>query len=179
MGEYYYKKPPLFNWLLVLSYNLFGDFSECATRCVSPVSSFVFGLVLFMVGRKYVSSVFGFYASLAFLFSYEVIQYSSIMAEIDMFYSLVIFSMLISIFHFYEQKKYYALFIIVYILAIIGFLTKGLITLLFLIISLLVFFHYNKDLNKLWSRYHCIGLALFLAVIAGYYGWYARYNSLA
>ena len=87
--------------------------------------------------------------------------------------------MLISIFHFYEQKKYYVLFIIVYILAIIGFLTKGLITLLCLIISLLVFFNYNKDLKKLWSRYHCIGLALFVAVIAGYYGLYARYNSLA
>ena len=44
LGEYYYKKPPVFNWILSLSYSVFDNYSEFATRLITPVSNFLMGI---------------------------------------------------------------------------------------------------------------------------------------
>ena len=40
MGELYFAKPPLFNWIIIVSAKLFGSFSEMAVRRGRLYSSF-------------------------------------------------------------------------------------------------------------------------------------------
>lgn len=178
-GEYYYKKPPLFNWVIIAGFYLFGNYSEFAVRFF-PILSFIgMGILVFWVGRKYVSLAFGIYAGLLTLTMVDILYYFSATAgEIDLFYSFITLASFFTIFHFYEKQQYYLLFITTYSLGAIGTLTKGLPSLVFLALSIGVFFLYKRELKKLFGLAHISGILLFVVIVGGYFWWYSQYNAL-
>lgn len=173
-GEIYQLKPPVFNWILASFYSLAGGPSELITRIPTVISLLLLGLVIFLAGKKYVSPSFGALSALLFVTASGNLFFNSLLAEIDMFYSLVTYTALISLFHFYQQKKYLLLFLSVYFLGAVGILTKGLPSLVFTGLSLLAFFIANKDFRRLFSPAHFAGILLFLLITAGYFLAYAR-----
>jgi 4-amino-4-deoxy-L-arabinose transferase-like glycosyltransferase len=173
-GESYFLKPPFFNWILASIYHITGDLSEFNTRIITIVSFITFGFVIFFTGRKYVSLTFGLLSSLLFMTAAGNLFFNSLLAEIDMFYSLVTYSGLICLFHFQRQKQYYLLFLTVYLLGAIGVLTKGAPSLVFTGLSLLVFFIVMKEFRKLFSLAHLTGILLFLGITGGYFYAYSR-----
>ncbi len=178
-GEYYYKKPPLFNWVIIAGFYLFGNQSELAVRFF-PILSFIgMGLLVFWVGIKYVSMTFGVYSGLLTLAMADILYYFSATAgEIDLFYSFITLASFFTIFHFYEKQQYYLLFITTYLLGAIGVLTKGLPSLVFLVISMGIFFLYKRELKKLFSLSHFTGVFIFILIVGGYFWWYSQYNAL-
>lgn len=179
MGEFYYKKPPLYNWLIMGAYQLFGQYSEYATRFFSVLFFIGMGILIFLTGRKYVGLHFAAYSALLFLISVDLLFYfTNTAGEIDLFYSFLTLASFFSLFHFYEQRQYLALFLFTYFFAALGTLTKGFPSTVFLGISLPVFFLYNKDFKRLFTRPHFAGIALYLLIITGYFWMYARHNGL-
>jgi len=177
LGEFYYNKPPLWNWIIILSFKLFGNFSEFSVRFFSVLSFLLIGLLLFLTGKKYVNTRFGIYTSLLLLISFDLYFYYSNLGEIDIFYSLITFSCFIVLFIFYEKKNYLFLFLSFYILCTIGFLTKGLPSISFAGISLIVFFIYHREFKRLISWQHLSGILIFIGLITGYFYLYSRYNN--
>ena len=175
-GELYFKKPPFYNWLLILSYKLFGSYSELATRVVSVASFLMMGVVFFRFARKHVNEVFATYSSLFFLVSVDILFYFSALGEIDLFYSLITLLVFLVIYDFGEKRQYLMLFTLAYFLSAVGFLTKGLPSILFVGISLLVYFIMKKDFKRLFSISHFVGLLVFVAVVGGYFWWYSQYQ---
>ncbi len=179
MGEYYYKKPPLYNWLLIGSYRLFGTYSEYASRFFSLLAYLGMGVLVLLAGKKYVGLRFSVYSALLFLVSADLLFYFTTTAgEIDLFYSFLTLASLLSLFHFYEQRQYTLLFVFTYLFGALGTLTKGFPSLVFLGISLPVFFFYQKDFKKLFTVAHLAGIALYLLIVVGYFGIYGQYNGL-
>jgi 4-amino-4-deoxy-L-arabinose transferase-like glycosyltransferase len=168
-GEYYFLKPPVFNWILAIAYQVTGSHSEFITRIPTVISLLIFGLVIFLAGKKYVSSSFGALSAFLFVTAAGNLFFNSLLAEIDIFYSLVTYSSLIILFHLFHRKKYFLLFILVYSLGAVGTLTKGLPSLLFTGLSLLAFFIVNKEFGKLISLPHLAGILLYLAIVGGYF----------
>lgn len=168
-GEFYYLKPPLFNWILAGTYYLTGNQSEFITRIPTVISLALFGLLIFWSGRKYVGASFGILSSLLFITASGNLFFNSLLAEIDMFYSLVTYLSLISLFYLHQQKKYLLLFLSVYLLGAIGLLTKGFPSVVFTGLSLLVFFLVKKEIGKLFSWQHIAGILLFFLVTSGYF----------
>jgi 4-amino-4-deoxy-L-arabinose transferase-like glycosyltransferase len=177
LGEFYYNKPPLWNWVIILSFKLFGNYSEYSVRFFSVFSFLLIGLLIFLTGKKYVNTRFGIYTSLLLLISFDLYFYYSNLGEIDIFYSLITFSCFIVLFIFYEKKNYLLLFLSFYILCTIGFLTKGLPSISFAGISLLVFFIYHRQFKRLISWQHLSGILIFVGFIAGYFYLYSRHNN--
>ena len=177
-GEFYYLKPPFFNWILATVYQLSGSHSEFVTRIPTVVSLILFGLVIFWTGKKYVSLTFGALSSFLFITAAGNLFFNALLAEIDIFYSLVTYTSLISLFHFYQRKKYFLLFIVLYFLGAIGLLTKGLPSLVFTGLSLFAFFLVNKDLKRLFTWPHLAGISLFLLITGGYFLAYSRYGNV-
>ena len=101
-GEYYFLKPPVFNWILAIAYRITGGHSEFITRIPTVISLLIFGLVIFLTGKKYVSSSLGALSAFLFVTAAGNLFFNSLLAEIDIFYSLVTYSSLIILFH---QKK--------------------------------------------------------------------------
>jgi len=178
LGEYYYKKPPVFNWILALSYSIFDNYSEFATRIITPVSNFLMGIILYFVTRKYINHTVAILSALLFLVSAHTYFYESLLAEIDLFYCLITFLGLLTIFHFHQKQKYFLLFTTTYILHAIGTLTKGFPSILIVGLSLLSYFIVKKDVRKLFSFNHLFGIILYVLIISIYLLIYAQYNSL-
>jgi len=174
-GEFYYKKPPVWNWVIIGAYNLFGV-NEFSVRIFSVLSFLVLGFLIYVVSKRYIGNQQAIISSLFFLISIDLFFYFSLLGEIDIFYSLITFASFISIFHFYEKKNYLFLFVFTYILSAIGFLTKGFPSVIFLVLSILIFFIYKRDIRRFLSLYHLLGIVLFLGIIGYYFFLYHQYN---
>jgi len=174
-GEFYYKKPPVWNWFIVLGYGIFGQ-NEFAVRFFSPFFLLVTGLLVYWVSRRYLGKQHAQLASLYYLVSVDLFFYFSTLGEIDILYSAIVFAGFLSVFHFYQKKQYFLLFIITYLFTAIGFLTKAFPSIIFTGITLVVFFIYNKDFKRLFSMAHIAGVAVFVTIVGGYYLLYNQYN---
>ena len=130
MGEYYYKKPPLYNWMIILSYQIFG-YTEWAVRLWSVLSLIGMGILLFITGRAHANQRFGWYAAFGFVLSADLYLYFSWLGEIDVFYSFLCLAAFLSFFHYGEEKQWYQAFILAYFFYALGTLTKGLPSIVF------------------------------------------------
>ncbi|MEL7118138.1 MAG: glycosyltransferase family 39 protein, partial [Bacteroidota bacterium] len=175
LGQLYYKKPPFFNWLLILSAKLFGDFYPFAMRVPTILSTIGIGVLTVFMGKKYVNTRFGWEAALLTVTSGGIFFYFSTLAEIDLFYSFITLSLFYSIYHFDQINKKYLLFLVVYLLTTIGFLTKGMPSLVFTALSLLTYFIMNKRFKELFFLPHILGILLFFSLSGGYYWIYSQY----
>ena len=125
-GEWYYNKPPVYNWILLLSTQMFGGFTEFALRFPTVLAMFAICMIMIVTGRKYIERADSLVAPLIFISGSSLLFYFSFLAEIDIFYSLITFTGMVAIYYYGAQQRYYLLFFSVYLMCTIGFLTKGL-----------------------------------------------------
>ena len=175
LGEYYYKKPPVFNWMLLLSTYFLG-WTEFALRLPTVLSTIGISLICYYLGKRYVSKEFGQINAFLFIFAGGILFYFSILAEIDLFYSFVTFASISCLFHFYQTKQWYLLFITCYTLGAIGTLTKGFPSLLFQAFSVGGYLLYKRDLKRLLTLPHLVGLIIFFTLVLGFMYIYTSYH---
>lgn len=178
MGEPYYAKPPIFNWILILSYKLFGSFSEFAVRFPSVLSLLLIGAFHFLFVQKFIDRKMAFYSSMLFITCGNIYFYFSLLGEIDIFYSLLTYLCIISIFYFYQSDRFLSLFLSSFFLGALGFLTKGFPSIVFLYVSLVVFLASEKKLKKLFSLYHLMGITVFALISGTFFYFYSLQNPL-
>ncbi|NUO02812.1 MAG: glycosyltransferase family 39 protein [Saprospiraceae bacterium] len=179
LGDFYYKKPPVFNWILLASSWLCGGYSEFAFRLPTVLSTLLLTFLVFLLGRRYVGERFGAFSALLFLTGGGILLYFSTLAEIDLFYSLVTFASFATFFHYYQIRQYWAAFLLTYTLGAIGTLTKGPPSVLFLGLTIFAWLAWKRDLKRLFSLAHLTGAALYLGLLGGYLYIYSHYNSLS
>lgn len=177
-GDLYFRKPPLYNWLLILAYKTFGV-NELATRFFSVLSHLVLGGITYWFTRRHFGQFLAVVIAFSYLLAADILIYFSALGEIDLFYALVTTASLFLIFHFGEQQRFYALFISVYVLTALGFLTKGLSSLPYTAISLLVYFIWTKDFKRLLSLGHILGILVFVAILFGYFYQFSRFEDVS
>jgi 4-amino-4-deoxy-L-arabinose transferase-like glycosyltransferase len=175
-GEYYYNKPPIYNWLLVFLFKIFNSKEDWVLRVPTVLSFVLLAFVNFQVNRRKLGDKVALLSSLLFLTSTDLLFYFSFQGEIDMFYSLIVYLQITSILLFFEKKNYRSLFIFSYLLVSIGVLTKGIPSIAFQAITLLAFFIYHKRFKELFSFWHFIGFGLFILIVGGYFYLYSEYN---
>lgn len=180
IGEYYYNKPPLYNWLLIAFGKLLGGFTEFNLRLPTVLSSFGIAALMYVAARKYWQShQLGLLSALLFLTASGVLLFFSMLAEIDLFYSLIVFGGILAIYHFGEKERYWPLFLLVYLSCALGVLTKGLPSFVFTAVSLLVYFVDKKRFKVLFYPAHFAGIALLSLILFAYYYQYAQYHELS
>jgi len=177
-GELYYRKPPVYNWLLIISYQLFGQASELAVRFFSVFSHLLSGVLLFFFVRRYVAKELALLTVFSFLVSVDILTYFSALGEIDLFYALTTSLSIFLIYYFGERNQNWWLFSLVYVLTALGFLTKGLTSLPFTAISLLVYFIHRRKFKQLISLQHTFGILIFASLVAGYFYQYSQYEEV-
>ena len=174
----FYDHPPLWNIILAFSAHIFGYNSEFAFRFPSALSFLITGIVIFFIGKKYVSLKFGILSAFYYLISVDIYFFFSATAEIDIFFSLLILLSILSVFHFYEKRQFNLLFVFAYLFGVLGFLTKGVAALAFVGITLFAFFLYKKEIKRLFSLAH-ISTAIFsIGIIILYFYWYYQYEDV-
>ena len=177
-GEYYYNKPPLYNWFLLLWFNFFSTYDEFVSRSATVFCLLGYALTIFYFSKKHYSTKFAFLNAFFLITCGRILIYDSMLGLIDIAFSWVTFSAFMIVYHQYEKRNFYALFTFTYLLTAVGFMMKGLPSLVFQAATLLSFFVYKKDFKKLFSLAHIAGVFLFLITVGSYYLAYNQYNSL-
>lgn len=177
-GEFYYRKPPVFNWVILGSMQLFSEHPEFACRTVSVVSFLLIGLLSYWFCKKFYSERLGQMASLLFLSSVHLLFYGSMFAEIDLFYSLVTYASILSLYVFYQRENRLLYFLSIYMLSAIGLLTKGAPSMVFLAVSLLAHLGLTRNWRWFLSWQHVLGALVFSTILVGFVFAYDQHNPI-
>jgi len=177
-GEFYYNKPPLFNWILAAYTHISGNMSEFILRLPTVISLLLMGVVMFMLSRKSLGRTHAFIVSLMWITSARILFWDSFQGLIDITYSLVTLTSFAVIFLYSQKRNWLAMFLLSYALAAAGYLMKGMPSIAFQGISLLVWLIYDKNFKKLFSWQHMAGIAVFAVITGSYYFAYLQTNSL-
>lgn len=177
-GEYYYNKPPLYNWILALFYLLTGSFSEFVTRLPALIPLFLFAITIYystayFLKNKKIAALSGI---LSLVYG-RMISYDSMLGHIDILYSWLAYISFMSIFYFYLKKKWFLLFFISYIITAITFLMKGMPSIVFQGLTIITLLVYTKNLKKFFSWQHILSGIACLLIIGAYFYNYSLYNS--
>jgi 4-amino-4-deoxy-L-arabinose transferase-like glycosyltransferase len=177
-GDFYYRKPPLYNWVIIGFFQAFNSYSEFVFRLPSVIPLFILSFATWFVSRNHIGERAAAIAAFGFLLSGRLLTRDSLLGHIDIAFSLVTFIGFFTVYHFHKKKNFWALFLISYVLAAIGVLMKGLPSFLFQGFTVGLWLIYQRDWKKLFSLSHFAGIAVFLLIVVGYFYTYSQYNSL-
>ena len=176
-GEFYYNKPPFYNWILAGFYLISGSFSEFTTRLPAIIPMFLFAVnIYFWVNHFLRNKSIAVLSGILFLVNGRMLIYDSMLGHIDIFYSLLTFNSFMLIFYFLEQKKWLLLFLSSYIITAITFLSKGMPSIVFQGFTLIAVLLYTKNFRKLFSWQHILSGIICLLIIGAYFLNYYQYN---
>jgi 4-amino-4-deoxy-L-arabinose transferase-like glycosyltransferase len=175
-GELYFNKPPLYNWILITFFKIFGSSSDFILRLPTVVFVYLYSSSIFLITRKFYGNRVGFLNALAFLTCGRMLFYDSFKGLIDTSFSWFIYLSFFSVYYFSKKEKYLLLFLISYLITALTFLMKGLPAVLFQVITLMVWFITEKKWQRLLSWQHLVSVLFFFGIIASYYEAYYRQN---
>lgn len=178
LGQFYYNKPPLYNWILLCFFNLTGVINEWTTRLPTVFFLLCYGATAYYFFKKNFDTKFGFLMAFITMTVGRIFIYDSMFGLIDICYSWVIFTMFMVIYDRWKAGNYSQIFAFAYFLAAVAYMLKGLPTFIFLGATLLALFVWKKEFKKLFSVAHLIGILIFAAIVGGYYLLYLQHNSL-
>jgi 4-amino-4-deoxy-L-arabinose transferase-like glycosyltransferase len=177
-GEFYYNKPPFFNWIIILFFKLTGSYSIFTMRIITVMALAVFGYVIYHFVKKHYNKEFALFNAFMFITCGRILLWDSFIALIDITFSLTIYLNFMLIFHYYQKQKFLTLFVVSYLITTAAFLMKALPSVAFQGLTLLVFFIYNRDFKRLFAWQHFVGFFTFAGLLFLYYYLYSGYNTL-
>ncbi|HRJ17058.1 MAG TPA: glycosyltransferase family 39 protein, partial [Saprospiraceae bacterium] len=157
-GEYYYNKPPLYNWILLVFFNLAGRFDEFTARIPTLLSLLGFAATVFVVFRPKYGTRTAFVNALVLITCGRILFWDSILGLIDICFSWVMFGLFMTVYHAFRKGRFWQLFLLTYLLTAIGFLMKGLPALVFQACTLSAYFLYKREFRRLFSAAHFAGI---------------------
>ena len=176
-GEFYYNKPPFYNWILAGLYLLTGSFSEFVTRLPAIIPMFLFAAtiyasVLIFLRDKWIALLSGMF----FIVNGRMLIYDSMLGHIDIFYSWLTYISFMCMFWFYRRNQWFWLFLSSYIITAITFLCKGMPSVVFQGFTLLALLISTGNFRKLFGWQHILSGFVCVSLIALYFWNYSLYN---
>ena len=178
-GVYYYNKPPLYNWILLLFFSLAGYIDEWIARIPTVVCLLGFAATVFFVFRQHYGNRTAFIHALVLITCGRILFWDSMLGLIDICFSWVMFGLFMVVYHEFRKGNFLRLFLFSYLLTATGFMMKGLPALVFQAITLFVYFVYKRSFKRLLSLHHVLGIALLSGILLAYYATYHQYNDLS
>jgi len=175
-GEFYYNKPPLYNWIIAASFKLFGEYSLFALRFPVVVAIFLYaGLIIGFIGKA-INQRTAWFVAIATITSGRILFYDSFLGLIDIAFSVVIFTNFMLFYHLGKKQKFFALFAATYFLSAVAYLMKGLPPIVFQGLTIIAYAIYLKKWRFLFHPMHFVGSLFFLIPVGIYYYFYMEVN---
>ena len=169
-GDPYLNKPPLWNWILALFFQLSGRADEWIARLPTVLALLGYSATIYGFCRNRLGRWDAFLAAAIFLTCGRVLFWDSMLALIDMTFSWCIFGLFAVTYHYSRAERWWPLFLVTYALTAVGFMLKGLPALVFQAITLLAWLSWRGHFRRLFHPAHFAGIGL-LALLLGAYGW--------
>ncbi len=168
-GSYYYYKPPLYNWIIVAFYSLFGVANEWTARIPTVLFSFLMTWFIYKFNRIYLDKKTSVYIAFAFLTCGRILFWDSFLGLIDICFSLVMYALMVLIYHWGTRQQWAKMYLFAYLMTTTGYMLKGFPSFIFLGMSLLAFFFISKQWKRILHPTNFIGFGLMCGLIGFYY----------
>jgi 4-amino-4-deoxy-L-arabinose transferase-like glycosyltransferase len=178
-GDAYLNKPPLFNWILAVSFLLHGGAGEWAARLPTVVSLLGFAATTYHFSRKYFSRHTSLIHALMVITCGRMLFWDSLLALIDVTFSWVVYTQIILLYHFGRQGKWWRAFGWSYALTAAGFMLKGLPAIVFQGLTVMTLLWWTKGWRQLFRLAHLLSGLGCLAILGLYYWQYSHYVDLS
>lgn len=175
-GLFYYEKPPLFNWLLVLSFKAFGSYSLLAVRFPVIITLCLFALSMVMMLRPVVGNTKAWAVMVATITCGRILFYDSFLGLMDIGLGLLVFINFMLFYSLGRQKRYFLLFSATYSIMAVGYLMKGLPSVVFQFFTIIAWALYIKDWKFIFHKFNFIGTLFFIVPVGVYYLFYLQVN---
>ena len=167
-GKPYFLKPPLVNWLIALSGNLFATVNEWTSRLPSVLAMFLTAISIYALTGKWLRREGRIFAAVATL-SMTGLMKKGVTAEIDsIFIFFVVLTLLIWINGYIRQWKPVFLWSLPLFILGFSFFTKGPQALSFFYLTVFAYLLLRKRVSFLFSAAHLIGMLCFVLMPALY-----------
>lgn len=166
-GNFWYDKPILFYWELIVAFQVFG-FNSFAARLFPALFALAGVVLTYFFTRRIYDKRTALVASLVLVTSLEYFYISKAIVT-DMTLFVTFSATLISFYIAYSEDKP-MLYYLAYFMAALSVLTKGPIGLVQPGLIILAFLAWRHDLRELLHMHLISGLLLFFFVVAGWYG---------
>jgi len=157
----YFEKPPLFYWMVAVSYKLFGV-SEWSFRLPNALSAFLCVLALYILSRRWFGEKTAFLSSLVLISSFGFFAMARTVT-LDMHFTLWLFLSLLLFYGYFKEKKVLFLYLFYASLAF-ATLTKGLVSVILVPVTIFIFLILENNIAFLKEMKWIKGLAVFFAV---------------
>ncbi len=174
---FYYSKPPLYNWILVLFFKCFGGISEWSLRIPTVIFLAIYTGLILVVNQRFLDLKKAIIIALAFLTCGRILFWDSMLGYIDMSYSLVSYAMIMLFYIKWKYPKYdMQAYLTSALLLAIGYMLKGFPSFLFYGFGLMAVMVLTRSLDVLKNKWLYISLCIPVLVIGAYYWVYGSYN---
>lgn len=161
-GKSYYNKPPLFNWVIVLSTYLMG-WNEIAVRLISVLSVFLTAYIIFLISKELLKNdKLSICASLIYLSFADTVLFYGFLGEIDAFLTLLFTLQVYFLFFFLKEKKELMALSLASFIGGIMFLTKGFPALYHTAVNVALFLLYYSGIKSLFKLRILVAPFLFI-----------------
>jgi 4-amino-4-deoxy-L-arabinose transferase-like glycosyltransferase len=158
----YFEKPPLFYWIVAVSYKCFGV-NEWAFRFPNALSAFLCVVVLYIFIRKWINGEIAFISSIILMSSFGFFSMSRV-ATIDMFFSMWLFLSLLFFYGYYKEKKSFFIYFFYTILGL-ATLAKGFVPIALIVVTIIVFLLAERRASFLKELKWTKGIAIYCIIV--------------
>jgi 4-amino-4-deoxy-L-arabinose transferase-like glycosyltransferase len=175
-GVFYYEKPPLFNWLLALSFKAFGNYSLFAFRFPVVVFVLLFAVSIVMMLKPVMGTKKAWAVMVASIACGRILFYDSFLGLMDIGLGLLVFVNFMLFFRLGRDRRYFLLFAATYSIMAVGYLMKGLPSVVFQFFTIIAWAIYIRDWKFIFHKYNFVGTLFFLVPVGLYYYFYLQVN---
>ena len=165
-SEPYLRKPPLVNWLVAGSFKIFGARNEWTARLPSVLCVLAEALAFVGVARRVLGPNGSLAAAMLWLTNFGLLEKGR-MIEIEALYVSLTALAFVCWLSWWKERRWLA-WTLPWIFLGLGLLAKGPLLLLFFYAVVIAVLWQAKELKKLWSGPHLVGVLLMLGIFAAW-----------
>lgn len=168
-ADAYLNKPPLFNWILAVSFWAHGQTSEWAARIPTVISLLGFAATAYWFSRRHFSRYLAGVHALTVITCGRMLFWDSMLALIDVTFSWVVYAQIMLLYHHGSRGRWWTAFGWSYALTAAGFMLKGLPAIAFQGLTVLAILSWTSSWRRFFSPAHLLSGLGCLALLALYY----------
>jgi 4-amino-4-deoxy-L-arabinose transferase-like glycosyltransferase len=167
-GNPYYRKPPLINWLVAASFEIFGVRNEWTARLPSAISVLAVAIAFVTVARASLTPRGSMLAALIWMTNIGIIEKGRLIEIEALYISLCGLAIIFWLSFFLQQKSPWLIWLPASVFLGLGLLAKGPTHLVFFYGIVVAAVVYSKDWRLLVHPAHFLALAVMVGIAAAW-----------
>jgi 4-amino-4-deoxy-L-arabinose transferase-like glycosyltransferase len=167
-SEPYYRKPPLVNWLVAVSFGITGHRNEWTARLPSVLCLLAVALAFITVARASLGANGSLIAALIWMVNFGMIEKGRLIEIEALYVSLFGLSLVCWLSWWHQRRSPWLTWIVPSVFLGLGVLAKGPVHLLFFYAVVVAVLHRGGELRKLRHPAHLAGILIVFGIFAAW-----------